>query len=269
MKEILWNKIFSKSYRLPDIDFAYNGKTITKESVSAKAQERADELDLAKRTILSFFDDKPVYVKLTAGSKAGTIGSLVATPSLSLANHIRHGRAGPSSPSLTSKVEVTTGWAHNATGSFVVTGYLQTCLKHNALVISNSNDFAISVDGKEVLRWNDDSASVKSARPVLLIGYEGPEVLVKGRPVKNSGNATIKDRYGRDVTKGDLAVIGMGKSGVLVVGKIESISDARTVKLKHIGGGDPISLTGVMDEQVLLLTDDIKAVLMMEKLKSL
>jgi hypothetical protein len=253
MKEILWTELFPSGYQYNDTSFYYEDTSGSYESMMEKA-EKAREL---LQEIRDLFETGPIYVKLTAGAKAGTIARITKKP-----GNIIHSDDDNNPPS---KVKIVThkGWNNKGGSAHIYGNILLSSSRWGGHGMCEA-----SVDGKVVLEWNPSSSSMKTARPVLLIGYTGGEVLVKGKPSKVKPSISIKDRYGRDVTAGDLVIVGQ-RYGHLIVGKITHISDARTVKIKHIGAKEEAKIPGVMDDQVLLLSDDIKQVLMMEKLKML
>lgn len=249
MKEILWTDLFPNGYHYNN-SFYYEDTTGSFESMMEKAEETRALLQEVRDL---FESGGPIYIKLTAGAKAGTIARITKKPAIVVDQNY---------PKV--KIETNTGWKGGSGSAYVVGD-----VKLSTSRWGGHGWCEASVDDKVVLEWTPNSSSMKTARPVLLLGYTGEEVFVKGKPSKVKPSITIKDRYGRDVNAGDLAIVSHRNTGQLIVGKITHISDARTVKIKHIGAKEEAKISGVMDDQVLLLSDDIKQVLMMEKLKML
>lgn len=258
MKEIIWANAFPDSYST-DNSFYWSSTSGNKSSAMEAAEARQEELQAIRSLIEEgAAGTRDVYVKLTMGSKAGTIAKITKFPKLVVNGYSNGWRQPVDYPD---KVEIRTHsyGTNDASGNCTLAGYL----------MSSSGAWEASVDGKPVLEWYRRSSPLKTARPVLLLDYDGPEVFLKGKPVKTKPSVTIKDRYNREVGANDLVIIGHKNDGTLTVGKVTHISDSRTVKIKHIGATTEMEIRGVLDEQVLLLSDDIKQVLMVEKLKNL
>jgi len=248
--EILWTDIFSSNWG--GIGTYQNWDTTSNpyEKAKARAEEQRDMLQQAKDLLVAAKAGKAAaYVKLTLGAKAGSIARITDFPEF-----YSDGQIGDNIKLVDTSYRKNQGW-------ITLENYLR--------LPYDNHFFAASVNGKQIIEWSDSSSSMKTARPVLLVGYSGPEVLLKGKPQKSKPSIKIKDRYGREVGAGDLAIVGYTRQGTLIVGKIISISDKRTLTIKHIGAEEEMKIPGVLDDQVLLLSDDIKQVLMMEKLKNL
>lgn len=263
MNEILWTEAFGTGNTWFQESVPYNGRDLSREAAYKLALERQAFLQAIRDEADAVMaGTKDMYVKFTAGKMAGSIARIVKTPKflLGIENNRLNKETDPG------KVELIHVDQYGAT-KWRCRGYVYLAGNHYQPKPSDFEMHQCEIDGKVVLEFNARTPSMKSARPVLLLGYNGPTLLHKGPVAKTE--LTIKDRYNRVVKKGDLAIIGRGSSGVLMVGKITHISDKRTVKLKHIGSTEEASITNVRDEQVLLLSDDLKSVLMIEKLKSL
>ena len=259
--EITWQEAFIKDWASDNIE--WDGKILSKDQAIAQAKEKCELWQKIRVEVLNAAKGgKPLYVKLTQGQKAGTIAR-VDNFDFSMVMKAGPGgyRSDPIDPGKLTFNEADNRWRPTGTGVLEIVGRLYQYKTHK-------KEINLSVDGKVVHKFIPSTSSMTTCRPVVLLGYEGPEVLAKGqKPAKIS--ATIQDRYGRDVTKGDLVIVGKATGGTLMVGKVDFITDRRAMTIKHIGAHEPMTLTNVQNEQVLKLTDDIKAVLMMEKLKSI
>lgn len=263
MNEILWTEAFGDGNHGVADYHMYDERQTSRTQANMKAEEEVKILQAIRFEVDAVkAGSKDMFVKFTAGRMAGSIARIINPPTFKLALDQSQGRAA-SDPGKVVMSHVDEGWRK----AYLIHGFYYLAARTWQPKASDFQMLKCEIDGKEVLEFNSRTASMKSARPVLLLGYQGPTLLVKGQAVKVEPK--IKDRYGREVKKGDLAIIGRGSSGVLMVGKITSISDKRTVKLKHIGSTEESSLNNVGDDQVLLLTDDLKSVLMVEKLRSL
>jgi hypothetical protein len=263
MNEILWTDAFGDGKTWSNTNVPYNGRDLSRDAAKALAEELQAKLQAIRSEVEACIaGTKSMYVKFTAGKLAGSIARVVKLPTfkINIENNRLRQEKDPG------KVEIIheDNWGRS---TWRLRGSLFLASNTYQPKVSDYEMIQCEIDGKVVLEFNCRTASMKSARPVLLIGYNGPTFLHKGPVAKVE--PTIKDRYNREVKKGDLAIIGRGSSGMLMVGKITSISDKRTVKLKHIGSTEEASITNVRDDQVLLLSDDLKAVLMVEKLKTL
>lgn len=263
MNEILWTEAFGTGNSWFQGAVAYNGRDLSKEAAHKLAQERQIFLQAIRDEVEECQSGrKDMFVKFTAGKMAGSIARIVKLPKflLGIENSRWVQETDPGKVELTHVSEY-------GNHKWQLRGYVYLAGNNYQPKISDFAMMQCEINGKIVLEFNCRTPSMKTARPVLLMGYNGPTVLEKGTGVR--AEMTIKDRYNRVVKKGDLAIVARGSTGMLMIGKITNISDNRTVKLKHIGGTEEASVTNVKDEQVLLLTDDLKSVLMMEKLKSL
>jgi hypothetical protein len=119
--------------------------------------------------------------------------------------------------------------------------------------------------GKVIKLWRYHSSN-RTMKPHLLLDYEGPTILTRGRPVRTS--PTLIDRFGQEVGVGDVVLLGQNYTGTLLAGKISKISDSFGVWIKHIGSKDDHYEKACQGNQLLKLKD-LEKVLMLEKLKSL
>lgn len=263
MDEILWTEAFGDGNSWFNNQVVYNGRDLSKEAARLLAVERQTFLQSIRNEITECMAGrKSMYVKLTAGRMAGSIARVMKIPKF----HLGVASTRYSREDDPGKVEI----VHESEfgrDRWRLRGYFYQANNHYQPKISDFEMIECEIDGKKILEFNCRTPNMKSARPVLMLGYQGPTVLVKGASAAKP-EMTIKDRYNRVVKSGDLAIVARG-SGMLLVGKIVGISDKRTVRIRHIGSTEDSSITNVRDDQVLLLSDDLKGVLMMEKLKAL
>lgn len=258
MKEILWIEAFGKAWR----GIEYSSSSVPFEKAQKQAEELRDlleEIRVAVARMESGF--APLFVKLTGGRYAGSIAQVTKLPRFNQ-QVIGHKIAPPrvhfyDNPS----------YQGNAKGQLTFEGHLYLS------DYRGSGNVAIAkIDDKTVLEWDMTSPSMKTARPVLLLGYTGSTLLHRASKADISESSVkIHDRYGQPVVKGDLVIVGNSKTGELYVGKLERYTDARTFFVKHIGASESVKMLNVQDNQILRITDmdELKKLLMTEKLRSL
>ena len=257
MKEILWIEAFNDNWRMVE----YSPTSVVREKAEKLAQEQQDLLEEIRVAVArAQSGHAPLFIKLTAGRFAGSIAQVTKLPGFT--THV----VGHNSPPPRVTCQDNSSYRRkNGSGAFTFEGFLYQRDWDNSSAIAE-------IDGKKILEWDLSSPSIKSARPALLLGYNGPTVLNRANKAEVAENAIkLKDRYGQSVIKGDLVIVGNSKTGELYVGKLERYTDARTMFVKHIGASEPVKLLNVQDNQILKITDmnELKKLLMFEKLHSL
>lgn len=258
---IAWEDILAMAGQADHgLDFSYNGIDLLRKSQEERAQALLAKHKLVNKAVEEAIQGiAPLYFRVTAGGKAGTIMRLT-NPEV-FKRYDRHGQyrayRNHVLPPVNEKPTLSED-AYDSHGYFHLDGHLY---------IPGSKDLHFKVDEPDK-RFNFDrlSSSNKTMKPELLIGYQGPTVWQYGKPTKKT--LTLIDRYGREVGVGDVVLLGQAWNGRLVAGKITRISDARGVWIKHIGSKEDHYEKSCDGDQIMLLKD-IEQVLMMEKLKSL
>lgn len=240
----------------------------------------AEERALARVEVAQKIRDEIVkrrgslYVKLTAGQRAGTIGLIqLSQKNVGIAsNHDQDDtfsidRLDKRPPVLT-KDQPKDGWRRSrGEGAWHV--YNEVFARSNWYSCENFI-FTLAVDGRgNVQDFYYDSPFTSTAKPVILLGYDGPTVWSFTQKNTTKAEFTIKDRYGREVKKGDVVIASMRPSGTQMVGKVVNITAKRSIKLKHIGAKEETTLVAIRDDQVILLDDELQRVLMFKKLQTL
>lgn len=259
MKEILWQEAFAAPWR----GVSYSPTSVPRRKAEIIAQEELSLLQEIRQHVEDARSGQgKLFVKLTAGRHAGTIAEVTTIPDFDI------GSLNPRmTPSNCVSFRDVPHYNSNGNGTFTFDGHLYS----GSWSIGDQTAIA-SVDGKEILNWTLASASIKSARPALLLGYDGTTVFKRaGKGDVAEAAIKLADRYGQPVIKGDLVIIGNSKNGELYVGKLERYTDARTMFVKHIGASTSIKLPNVQDNQILKITDmdALKQLLMLEKLLAL
>lgn len=220
-----------------------------------------------------------LYIKLTAGQRAGTIAR-IEDYQFDTFFYINSDRGDTKSTRLeikhrqdyTSSRRVSLAAA--ATTIFRESGAFY-CDKipslHSSFYGSWHGDDKIPlvVDGKGVIvTFSTDDAFMESARPVILVGYNGPTVWKFSRRVHSNPKIVLQDRFGTDVTEGDLVILATRPAGLLLVGKITSISPKMTLTMKHLGADVPHQERNINSNQ-LMRVKDLENTLMLMRLSSL
>lgn len=242
--------------------FHYNTTDRPRIPVRTAVLERLEMLkEVEKAVTAAMSGDEPLYFKVTAGSKAGSIMRLVNPEVFKrYDSHERYRgmKWSKAPPPLTKTTLVDRSSQYGGSGSFDIDGHYY---------VPSEADMKFEIDGvKGTTIFSRRSSTNKTMKCELLLGYKGPTLLQKGKPTKKS--MTIKDRYGREVGVGDVVLMGSAGTGRLLAGKITRISDARGVWIKHIGAKEDFHEKACSDDQLMLLKD-IEQALMMEKLKQL
>jgi hypothetical protein len=257
-------------------DFRYDDVKHRIEDAEADANEH---LALYKKIIPELHKDS-LYIKLTAGQRAGTIARLADYSFDAYFRYYAWAKGATASRTARTKV-------HHEPDSYVSGGrgslgsVTRTAGK---LFVDNvpiwSRDYnngwdsgepiQIIVDGhRTISKFSLFSAFMDSARPVFLLGYDGPAVWCYSKKVDESKpSITMTDRFGAEIGKGDLVIMAARSCGTLMVGKIERISPKKSVWLKHIGAKLPHMETSVISHQFIKVKD-IEQTLMMQKLSTL
>ncbi len=256
-----------------DIYFEYDLSKFPAADAEERARKRAEVARKVRDEVIR--TKGLVWVKLTAGQRAGTIGTIqLDNNNCQIYMTRTHGDVINFETDLQHPIEVKDvpsrySWKiEREEGHFAVYGQVQ---RKGGYGRYDQPKFVLNVDGRgEVQEFSYSDSFVDSARPSLLIGYNGPSVWEFNRKgVVADRGLTIKDRYGREVGKGDIIIASMRPSGTQTVGKVIKISPKKSITLRHIGAEKPITLVACREDQVILLDDELHRVLMFKKLQTL
>lgn len=259
--EILFNDAFVNEYHSHSA-IRYDGVTLSRATALEQAEEKREIYQRIRDHVdAAVAGEKPLYVKYTQGKRQGTIARVTNPEAFILVTNDGTWNTKHIPEQCDNVTIIETGY--KGVGSLSFGGMYMLKLESK---YTQGTRILLSNGTKQIADFAISGSTTITGRLTLLLDYEGDVVSVHNKKVTKVCYP-LKDRYGRDVNQGDLIIC--GNSTALYIGKVEFIDQRRTVTIKHIGADETAHIYGVTEKQVLLITDDIKQDLMLEKLKRL